>query len=218
MTNDKLNILIADDHPIVRKGLKEILEAEQTLKILCEAEDGEMALLQLQKNKIDIAILDISMPQKDGFDVVRIASEQNMLTDFIMMTMYKDEEMFNTALDLGVKGFVLKENAVNDILQCVRTVAKGHYYISPTISEFMVRRSGRTTSLPRTIGAVDSLTDTEKKVLKLLAEMKSSKEIADTLFISPKTVDNHRQNISHKLNLHGAHALVKFALENKSHF
>jgi DNA-binding NarL/FixJ family response regulator len=121
-------------------------------------------------------------------------------------------------MDAGVQGYVLKESAINDILEGIQVVASGKYYISPLISGFLVNRSSKQATLRANAPALDTLTQTERKVLKLIAEGKTTPEIAELLFISTKTVENHRTNISQKLDLHGTHSLVKFAIANKSHF
>jgi DNA-binding NarL/FixJ family response regulator len=129
--------------------------------------------------------------------------------------MYKDEDMFNEAMDLGVKGYVLKENAVQDIIECLKTVSSGGYYISPFLSSYIINRNDRTKSFENRYPSFVALTAMERKVLKLIADNKTSKEIADKLFISYKTVENHRTNIANKLDLHGSHQLLKFAIENR---
>ncbi len=214
--NDEIKILLADDHPIVRKGLRQVLEAVSKLKVTEEAGDGETAVKILEECPLDVAIIDINMPKMNGLDVVKKVSRLALPVEFIIMTMYKDESIFNRAMDLGVKGYVLKENAITDIVNCVNAVIQGKYYISPLISEFLVRRSGRLTAHSKKIPGIDDLTMMERKVLKLLSEMKTSKEIANELFISTKTVENHRNNICKKLEIHGNHALLKFAIEYKS--
>ena len=158
------------------------------------------------------------MPKLSGIEVARHIQKKKIATDVLFITMYKEEHMFNKALDLGVRGYVLKESAVDEILQGIRAVAKGNYYISPGIAHYLVRRSGRSTQLSAEHGGVVDLTPTERRVLQQIADGKTSKEIASDFCISPKTVERHRENISKKLDLHGAHSLLKFALENKSLF
>jgi DNA-binding NarL/FixJ family response regulator len=129
--------------------------------------------------------------------------------------MYKEEDMFNEAMNIGVKGYVLKENAVSDIVDSIKIVASGRYFISPIISEFLVSRSDRVRSLLKKKPQLETLTATERRVLRLISEINTSKEIADYLHISYKTVENHRSNICTKLDIHGSHSLLKFAIENK---
>ena len=213
---EHISILLADDHPIVRKGMKDILAGEKGIEVVHESGDGEDALNYLREHTVNIAIVDMNMPKKNGLQVAIAASKERIPVDFVVMTMYKDELMFNRAIDAEVRGYVLKENAITEILDCVRAVTEGKLYLSPSLSEFLLRRSKHRESLPHSIQGLNDLTPTERKVLLLLAELKTNKEIADELSISIKTVTNHRDNICKKLELHGAHALLKFALENKA--
>lgn len=210
---DTLTILIADDHDLIRSGLRLVLESEARHTIL-EAGTGSDALEMMRSRKPDIALLDIEMPGMSGFDAAKAALTEGTSTDIVFLTMWKDETLFNRAMDLGVKGYVLKENTVSEILQCVKTVMDGRYYVSPALTDYLVRRSspGRPGSKATRL---DKLTPAERSILAQLSEMKTNQEIAATLFISVKTVQNHRNNICAKLGLNGAHALLKFAIENK---
>ena len=214
----QISILIADDHPVFRRGLRQVVESDGRFRIAHEVENGEQALAALEQGPCDIAVLDVDMPGLTGIDVVRTIQKRRIPVEVIFITMYKEEYMFNKAMDLGVRGYVLKESAVADILNGIRAVAERKYYISPSISEYLVRRSGRQTALPAWQGGVADLTPMERRIMRLIAENKTSREIAAELDISPKTVDRHRENVANKLNLHGPHALLKFALENKNHF
>lgn len=214
----QISILIADDHPVFRRGLRQVVESDGRFRIAHEVENGEQALAALEREPCDIAVLDVDMPGLTGIDVVRTIQKRRLPVEVIFITMYKEEYMFNKAMDLGVRGYVLKESAVADILNGIRAVAERKYYISPSISEYLVRRSGRQTVFPASQGGVADLTPMERRIMRLIAENKTSREIAAELDISPKTVDRHRENIANKLNLHGPHALLKFALENKNHF
>jgi len=216
--SEHLKVLIADDHPLFRKALRQIIESDSRFEVVHEMENGEEVLTLLDEELPDIVVLDVDMPKLNGIEVARAIQKKELLVDVIFITMYKDEYMFNKAMDLGVRGYILKESAVSDITSGIRTVAEGKYYISPSISEYLVRRSGRSTTLPAHQRGIVDLTPTERRVLKLIAENKTSKEIAGEMSISPKTVERHRENISNKLNLHGAHTLLKFALENKHLF
>ncbi len=214
---NKIRIVIADDHPIFRKGLIDIIKENSQFEILSEAFDGEQASSYLQTYKPDIAILDINMPKMTGFDVVRILKDKLKDVKIIFLTMHKEEDIFNRAMDLGVKGYVLKECATDDIIECLTTVSVNQHYISPSISEYLFNRSKRSNEVYENIGLA-KLSPTEITILKHISEGKTSKEIADFLFISRKTVENHRENICSKLCIHGVNALMKFAIENKHLF
>ncbi|SRR6266545_392567 len=211
-----VRILIADDHPIFRKGLREVIETEPHFEVIAEAADGAAALESILSLKPDIAIVDIHMPRMSGFGLARELLSRKLDVKIIFLTMYDDEETFDEALDLGVWGYVLKESAINDITVSIKNVLSGRHYISPLISSFLVERRARATSLAKTKPSLNDLTPTERKVLKLIAEDKTSRQIAQELFVSYRTIENHRANICNKLELHGSHSLVKFAIEHKS--
>jgi DNA-binding NarL/FixJ family response regulator len=213
---DNTTLVIADDHPIFRKGLKEAIESHEGFSVVAEAENGEIALKRIREFKPKITILDIEMPLMDGFGVAKSIREDHLPVDIIFLTMYNDEDMFNAAMDIGAKGYLLKENAAQDVLECIQIVASGKYFLSPLISLHLINRNDRAKSLLQKHPSLIFVTPTEKKVLRLIAESKTSKEIASELFISYKTVENHRTNIAKKLSLHGNHQLLKFAIENKS--
>lgn len=212
--NGKIKIIIADDHPIFRGGLKQILSDDKTLEILGEADNGEKALELIKELNPEIALLDIDMPKKTGLDVLRELKDSQV--KIIFLTMYADEDMFGEAMDLGAKGFVVKDSAINDIIDAVKTVSDDRYYISPAVSNFLVNRKKRLNELRNNNPKLEMLTPSERTILKYISENKTSKEIADVLFLSYRTIENHRTNISNKLNLKGSHSLLKFAIENKS--
>ncbi|HMS65923.1 MAG TPA: response regulator transcription factor [Ignavibacteria bacterium] len=213
---NKIRIIIADDHPIFRGGLKQIIEDENDIEIVGEAPNGRKALELIFEKKPDVAILDVDMPEKTGFEVLKELTKSDNSVKIIFLTMYKEENLFNEAMDNGIKGYVLKESAADDICECIRLVADGDYAISPLISKFLVKRMSLLDKLKKSKPSINDLTLTERKILKCISENKSSKEIADEFFISYKTVETHRSNISKKLELQGSLSLVRFALENKS--
>ena len=214
--NRKLKILIADDHPLLRKGLAELINKySDGFEVISEAENGEEALKKTAIQNPDIIILDIEMPVKDGFQVIRELKEKKNKTEIIILTAHKEEHYFNKAMDLGVIAFVDKESALDEICDCLEMTSKGSYYISPQFSSYLVKRLKKRDEFRSAKPSVKDLTPTERKVLKFISESKTSKEIADILFISDQTVNKHRSNISEKLDLHGTHSLIKFAIENK---
>lgn len=211
-----VTVIIADDHPIFRKGLREVIDADPTLRVLAETADGESASAAIAEHRPDIAVLDVDMPGRDGFEVTRAIRDQRLPTEVIFLTMHKAARFLNTALDAGVKGYVLKEGAVTDIIGGIKAVKAGQHYISPALSSLLVGRTRRVEKLASAAPSLETLTPTECKVLKLLAEFKTTKEIADILCISPRTVDHHRANMAIKLDLRGSHALTRFAVAHQS--
>lgn len=211
----KIRIIIADDHPIFRGGLRQIISADESIEIIGEADNGEKALEIIHELKPDIAVLDIDMPKKTGLDVIRELNDSN--TKIIFLTMYAEEDIFDEAMDFGIKGYVLKDSAVNDIIECILSVNEDNYYISPNVSNLLVNRRNKSKNLIKKNPELGNLTKTERNILRFISENKTSKEIAEVLFLSHRTVENHRTNISNKLNLKGSHSLLKFAIENKSY-
>jgi DNA-binding NarL/FixJ family response regulator len=212
----KLRVLIADDHPIFRKGLIMSIEGDRAIEIVGEAGDGQEALRLAEELSPDVIVLDIEMPELNGLQVAAEIIKRRLPVDIIFLTMYKEEDMFNEAMNIGVRGYVLKENAVSDIVDSIKVVASGRYFLSPNVSEFLVARSDRARSLLKKKPQLENLTAAERKILRLISENKTSKEIGENLNISYKTVENHRSNICHKLEIHGSHSLLKFAIENKA--
>jgi len=216
MKEKPIKVFVADDHPIIRQGIISLIGEDNTFLIVGETGEGKKILPILNEVHPDIVLLDISMPDMNGLEVVRAARKEKIGADFIILTMYKDEEYFDEAISLGVRGYLLKDNAVKDLLTCLRAVSNGQHYISPDLSDLLLNRQDKIQALKTRIPALEDLTPGERKVLRLIAENKTSKEIAEMLFISVKTVQNHRQNISQKLGFKGHHRLLQFALENKS--
>jgi DNA-binding NarL/FixJ family response regulator len=213
---NNLRIVIADDHPVFRFGLRQIVEAEEGLEVVGEADDGEGALELIQKVRPSIAILDVGMPKLDGIELARLLQNAESPVSVILVTMYREEKLFRKALESGVKGYVLKDSAASDIISCIRAVAAGQNFASPELTTYLVSRvrQADVARVPRT--GTEALTATELRVLALLAEYKTSKEIAQELFVSPRTVETHRNNICQKLDIHGSHALMKFALAQRN--
>lgn len=213
---NELKLLIADDHPLFRNGLRQAIESDPHLRVVAEAGDGETALGLLLDAVVDVAILDVDMPGKDGFALVRAAREQKVRLPIVFLTMHRDERFLNTALDLGVQGYVLKDSAVIEIINCIKAVAAGQEYVSPSLTSFLINRARRTAALAAQRPGLAELSPNERRVLKLIAAYKTSKEIADEMAVSPRTVETYRARIAEKLDLKGAHALLKFALDHQS--
>ena len=212
----EIRILIADDHPIFRRGLRLVIEADPALKVVAEAEDGASALARIRELQPDVAVLDIDMPPPDGLAVARAVREQRWSVETVFLTMHRDEALFNAALDAGVRGFVVKDGAANEIVGCIKSVAAGQCFFSPTLSGHLLARRDRADALVKQTPSINDLTASERRVLRLIAESKSNKGIAAELFISVRTVEHHRSNICSKLGLTGKNALLTFALTHKS--
>lgn len=210
-------VLIVDDHPVFRRGLREVIDESRRFRVVAEASDGEEALRVVAELKPDIAVIDIDMPRLNGLEMVRALRKLESPVATIFLTMYKEEDMFNAAMDLGLKAYVLKENATDDILTALDSVVSGEIFMSSSMLEIKTRRSNRVQQLLLGRPQIDDLTPAERRVLKLIAEDHTTKEIADRLQISAKTVENHRLNICQKLDLHGSHSLLRFAFDHKSY-
>lgn len=215
--NAEPKILIVDDHPLFRRGLREVIEESKKFIVVGEASDGEEAIRLVSELKPDIAVVDIDMPQFNGLQMARTVRKLGLPVAIVFLTMYKEEDMFNAAMDLGVKAYIIKESAADDILTALERVSRGEAFVSPAILVMQQRRAERARQLLLSKPQIESLTPAERRILKLIAEDRTSKEIAELLGISVKTVENHRLNICHKLNLHGSHSLLKFAFDNKSY-
>lgn len=211
-------VLIADDHPVFRHGLAQLLEESGEFRVVAECANAAAALRGIADHHPDIAVLDIAMPGQSGLDVVRIANEQDREVEFVMLTMYQDEVYFNRAMDLGVKGYLLKETAMNDLLAALRAVADGRFYVSPLVSHYLVKKNEQLRKTYSNQPGLKDLTATERTVLKLIAENKTSREIGAILNISYRTVQTHRTNICTKLDLKGYNTLLNFALRHKESF
>jgi len=209
------HILIADDHPLMRQGLRQIIETATEFKVVAEAGDGQMALEMIQRLKPEIAVLDIRMPVMDGFAVAREVNKQGLAVKLIFLTAHLDVLLFEEALALDVKAYVSKESAVADVLSAIRAVLVGQNYTSPLLTTHLLNRHKSAAEARRQTSDLSSLTPTERQVLQMIADYKTSKEIAEILCISPHTVDTHRRNICERLDLRGSHALMRFALNNK---
>ena len=211
-----LRILIADDHPIFRRGLCDVIETAAGLQLVGQAGDGESALHLVEELHPDIVIFDVHMPRLTGLQAARKLIEKKSATGIILLTMHEDEDLLNEALQLGIHAYVLKENAVEELIQAVRTVADGKTFISATLTGMLLRRRERNEALRSEKPGLDSLTPSERRILRLIADDKTSKEIADVLGCAVRTVETHRQNVSIKLGLSGSHSLLKFAYDKKA--
>ena len=208
---EKIKIILADDHPIVRQGLRQVIEREPDLLVAAECGDGAAAIAAIEEHQPEAAILDVDMPHRTGFDVLRYLNESGAPTRGILLTVHDEAEFFHEARRLGARAYILKECAIEEIVTAIRAVAGGGEFASAHLNQHLLPRSTKNET-----SRLTSLTPTERAVLKLLADYKTTRDIADALFISPLTVKTHRRNISRKLEIEGANALMRFALDNKT--
>ncbi len=204
-------VVLADDHALFRGGVRRILEEIQGVEVIGEAGDG-LALLELLKTITpDLVVLDISMPHLRGLEAIRQVKKLVPKTHILMLTMYKEEDYLSQALTAGASGYLLKQEADPELVNAVQTIRCGKTYLSPNIRDLvpdLLRRRLGPGGLPKEV-----LTHREREIIKLLADGKTSKEIAELLYISLRTVQNHRANIMRKLNFKRTADLVKYALQ-----
>lgn len=213
---NKIRIIMADDHPIFRSGLRQIIEEDNNIEILGEADNGQAALELIDKFKPDIVLLDIDMPVKTGLDVMKELSERERIPKVIFLTVYADEDMYDEGVELGISGYVLKDSAISEITECIYKVYDNKYYISSSVSDLLLNKKSKAIKDTGQEKLTDMLTRSELIILKLIAEGNTTRGISEILGISFKTAENHRANISSKLRLKGANSLVKFAIEHRS--
>jgi len=211
---DEIQVLIADDHPLMRRGLRLSVEEDPGLKVVGEASDGEAALSLIKKLRPHVALLDIEMPKLDGLGVVREMVKSGLKTEVIFLTFHSNQDLFRTAMDLGCKGYILKDSAVQEVVAGIHAVASGRPYISSAITTDLLQRQNQVDAKS---SQMSHLTPTELRIMRLIAVGKTSKEIGAELSIHYRTVENHRTSMCRKLDLEGegANALLRFALQNK---
>ncbi len=214
-TRRKFRVVIVDENALCRRGLREILREDGRFEVIAEAHNGEDGLEAILEHKPDVAVLDIALPGISGLEVAALLKVKDGATNLVILAQQKDEKLFNRAISLGVKGYVLKKNAGNEILDCIATVARGEPYVSSVLTDFLLRRGSRVESLGRRKPGIRQLTATERRILNRIAQGKTSREIAKEYGISPRTVDSHRAHICEKLNLRGRNRLIHFALEHR---
>ncbi len=215
--NSKIRIVLVDDHPIVRNGLRRNIQEIEDWSVIAEAADGETALVLIQKHRPHIAVLDIDMPKMDGLAVAREVRKQSLSTKIIFLTLHNDQDFFHAAIDLGGMGYILKDSATLEIVACIQAVAEGRPFYSSVLTSPALQKRENPITTPRD-SLMRELTPTERKILQLVGDGKSSKEIGNVLSISYRTVENHRTSMCRKLSLdgEGPSALLRFALQNKS--
>jgi len=212
-----INIVVADDHEIVREGLVQILSKDPYINVVGQANDGMEAVKKCRRLKPQVLVMDISMPTLNGIEAAKqiITSHQNTsITKIILLSMHTDNDTIMRAMDAGISGYLLKTGPAKELIEAIKTVAKGHSYLTPEISTKVMNLFQKNRTTP-TSPALDNLTPKERHVLQLIAEGHSSKEIAFLLHVSFHTVKTHRNHIMEKLELHNVAELTRFAVENK---
>ena len=205
-------VLVADDHGVVRQGLRSLLEKSAEVSVVGEASDGREAVRLAAELHPDIVIMDIAMPLLNGIDSTSLIVNRSPDTKVIILSMHSDESYILRALTAGAKGYLLKDSAEEDILPAVKAVAAGRPYFSPAISATLLEEYLRAMKNRNLADSYELLTNREKEILQLLAEGKSNKDVAGILNLSPYTVDSHRTNLMQKLNLHNTAEIVLYAV------
>lgn len=211
----KFRVVIVDENPLCRRGLRDLLGEDKRFDVVAEADHGETGLKTILEEKPDVAVLDTNLPGINGLEVAALLRVKDHAINTVMLAQQKDEALFNRAISQGVKGYVLKKNAGNEILDCIATVARGEPYVSSLLTDFLLRRRSSIESLGKRKPGLGQLTTAERRILKRIAGGKTSREIAAEYGISPRTVDSHRAHICEKLGLTGSNRLLQFALEHR---
>jgi two-component system, NarL family, response regulator NreC len=201
-----IRIVLADDHVLVRQGLRSLLEREK-FQVVAEASDGQEAVRQAETHHPDIAVIDISMPILNGIDTVRELGRSCPKTKTILLTQHEEDQYIREALEVGVKGYVVKSQVASDLVHAIQQVSRGQFYLSPGVSRAVVEAYRTKSESP-----ADPLTARERQVLQLIAEGKSTKDAASLLGISVKTAESHRMRLMQKLDIHETATLVRYAV------
>jgi len=208
-----IQVLLADDHPVVRRGLKATIEDDVRLCVIAESSDGNDALHQMETLAPAVAVIDVEMPGMNGLAVAREATNRGLSTKIIFMTFHADEDLMRTAMDAGAKGYLLKGSEADEICAAIHSVYAGRTYIGSTMAAILFNQAKQADNASSNLKI---LTPTERKILRFIADGLSSKEIGDELDIHYRTVENHRTNICRKLEIEGANALARFALQHRA--
>ncbi|MBI2874304.1 MAG: response regulator transcription factor, partial [Firmicutes bacterium] len=205
--------LIADDHTIVRQGIRLVLEGQAELNVVGEAQNGREAVQKARELKPDVVIMDVSMPELNGFEATRQIKAELPETQVVALTVHDEKEYVFRLLDAGVSGYVLKEAAGSDLVSAIRAVRRGDSFLDPSVAKAVVEEYIRRERGGERREGRETLTDREEEILRMIAEGKTNQEIADLLHLSVKTVQTHRANIMEKLDLHSGIDLVKYAIK-----
>ena len=210
---NELSIVLAEDHTILREGLRALLSTDPKIQIIGEAQDGREALRCVEKLGPDLLLIDLSMPRMSGMDAIREIKKRYPETRIIALTVHKTEEYLLTTLQAGADGYVLKDATHYELVMAIRNVMMGKPYLSPGVSEKVIEGYLERKENAQSVSSWETLSQREREVLKLIAEGYKNKEIADDLCISIKTVEKHRANLMKKLDLHNAASLTVYAVQ-----
>jgi DNA-binding NarL/FixJ family response regulator len=208
----KIRVVIADDHGLMRAGVKALLQATEDIDVVGEAEDGDEAIREVRRLEPDVVLMDVAMPGLGGLEATLIIRKEKPEVKILVLTQYDDREYVSRFLKAGVSGYVLKKAAASELVAAIRAVQRGGLVLDPEIARDVMHEQGRDAPADRAEDPYETLTDREKQVLKLVAEGSSNKEVADTLGISVKTAMAHREHLMEKLDVHSRTELIKFAL------
>ncbi len=211
----KIRVLIADDHPLLRHGLRDIISHQSDLKVVGEASNGAQVLELLDVVKPDVLILDIDMPIMDGIETARVLRKRPAPPKVIFLTIHKSRSIVRSMRELGVSGYVVKDAVMDEIVESIRSVNAGASFVGEIPQGLTAPQVGAEDGTP-VVEMLKLLTETESKILEEIARARTNREIADSMFLSIRTVETHRYNICSKLGLKGIHALLKFAVQNRS--
>lgn len=208
-----IEVMLVDDHSIVRQGIKSIISQEPDIAIVAEASNGRDAIAAVNNKKPDVIIMDITMPSLNGLEAANQIIKKNKHVKIVVLSMHEDRVFIEKALNYGAKGYILKDSAIDEIVRAIREVQAGGYFLSSKISSFVVRDFVKRRQSPMRLKGAAILTNRETEILQLVSEGLNSKEIAQKLNIALKTVLAHRNNIMQKLDMHNQAQLIRFALK-----
>jgi len=213
--NQRITVLVADDHDLLRYGIRSMIDSADDIEVIGEASSGAEAIVLYQEKRPDVCILDITMPERNGIETTREILEYDPHARVLILTMHIGEEYLDEVINAGANGYMMKDSARNELLECIRAVHRGEKVFSQSVSKFMnscyVRKVQSDKEQDKAAGA--QLTRREREVLQLIAEGNTSSEISEKLFISPRTVDTHRANLMSKLDIRNTAGLVRYAIE-----
>lgn len=210
----KIRILVADDHTLLRNGIRALLEDEQDIAIVGEAEDGREAVRLANQLKPNVVLMDIAMPLLNGLEATRQIKREHPEINVLVLTMYDHEEYFRQILEVGASGYIIKRAAANELVAAIRTVHQGEAVLSPSITRLLLEDYLRRDASKEEADP-NALSPREREILQLIAEGKTSREIAEILSLSVKTVQSHRTSLMQKLDLHDRGELIKYAIQKK---